>query len=203
MTGTARLRSPPEIECDARTLKVMLSAARLQARRLGRTLRLSADEQDDAEQDILLVLLERHHYYDQERGLLTAFIHRIARQATQAIADRITANWANVTINMDLAASHEGVWDEREVLSPADMLADPAAPDETAIVQALSFKGFVAGLPHDLAIVVQSIFAADGDIAEAQRQSPLSVSEFYRRLRELRYRMVSARIAPKAWLLRP
>ena len=203
MTGTARLRSPPEIECDARTLKLMLSAARLQARRLGRSLRLSADEQEDAEQDILLVLLERHHYYDQERGLLTAFIHRIARQATQAIADRITANWVTVTINLDLAGSHEGVWHEREALSLADTLADPAAPDETAIVEALSFKGFVAGLPADLAIVVQSIFAADGDIAEAQRQSPLSLSEFYRRLRELRFRMVSAQVAPKAWLLRP
>lgn len=203
MTGTARLRSPPEIECDARALKLMLSAARLQARRLGRSLRLSADEQDDAEQDILLVLLERHHYYDQERGLLTAFIHRIARQATQAIADRITANWVTVAITMDLAAPHEGGSDEREALSLADTLADPAAPDETAIVEALSFKGFVVGLPADLAIVVQSIFAADGDIAEAQRQSPLSLSEFYRRLRELRYRMVSARIAPKAWLLRP
>lgn len=202
MTGKARLRSPPEIECDARTLKLMLSAARLQARRLGRSLRLSADEQDDAEQDILLVLLERHHYYDQERGLLTAFIYRIARQATQAIADRITANWVTVAITTDLAAPHEGVSDEREALSLADTLADPAAPDEAAIVEALSFKGFVAGLPADLAIVVQSIFAADGDIAEAQRQSPLSLSEFYRRLRELRYRMVSARVAPKAWLLR-
>jgi hypothetical protein len=203
MTGTARLRSPPEIECDAHTLKVMLSAARLQARRLGRTLRLSAHEQEDAEQDILLVLLERHHYYDQERGLLTAFIYRIARQATQAIADRITANWANVTINMDLAASHEGVWDEREVLCPADTLADPAAPDETAILEALFFRGFVTGLTVDIAIVVQSIFACDGDIDDAQRQSQLSVSEFYRRLRELRYRMISARVAPKAWLPRP
>lgn len=201
MTGTARLRSPPDIACDARTLELMLSAARLQARRLGRTLRLSVDEQEDAEQDILLVLLERHHYYDQARGHLTAFIYRIARQATQAIADRITANWATVTLSLEFSASREAGDDEAPA-SLADSLADPRAPDETAILDALSFRGFVAGLPDDLAIIVQSIFAADGDIAEAQRQSPLSASEFYRRLRELRYRMVSARIAPKAWLLR-
>jgi hypothetical protein len=201
MTGTARLRSPPEIACDVRTLELMLSAARLQARRLGRTLRLSAEEQDDAEQDILLVLLERHHYFDEARGHLTAFIYRIARQATQAIADRITANWATVTVSLELSATREAGDDEAPA-SLADRLADPRAPDEATILDALSFRGFVAGLPGDLALIVQSIFACDGDIAEAQRQSDLSVSEFYRRLRELRYRMVSARVAPKTWFLK-
>jgi hypothetical protein len=36
---------------------------------------------------------------------------------------------------------------------------------------------------------------ADGDLADAQRRSGLSASEFYRRLREVRYRLICEGLA--------
>jgi allophanate hydrolase subunit 1 len=44
-------------------------------------------------------------------------------------------------------------------------------------------------LPAELRLVAEAALAADGDLAEAQRATGLSTSEFYRRLREVRYRM--------------
>ena len=51
--------------------------------------------------------------------------------------------------------------------------------------------------PDELVPVTRLALAHDGDLAEAQRQSRLSRSEFYRRLREIRYRLVCAGIIRK------
>ena len=48
-----------------------------------------------------------------------------------------------------------------------------------------------------------AIRETDGDLAEAQRLTQLSSSEFHRRLRELRYRLVCLELAPRRWLFRP
>ena len=54
----------------------------------------------------------------------------------------------------------------------------------------LALAKFVAGLPEELALVARLSLFENGDLAEAQRRSGLSTSEFYRRLREVRYRLV-------------
>ena len=58
----------------------------------------------------------------------------------------------------------------------------------------------MTALPTDLLVVVDAVFAADGDIPEACRLTSLSSSEFHRRLRELRYRLVCLELAPRSWL---
>ena len=50
-------------------------------------------------------------------------------------------------------------------------------------------SSFVRQLPAELRLVAEAALDADGELAEAQRATGLSTSEFYRRLREIRYRM--------------
>ena len=76
---------------DAGMLRVMMAAAAYQARRVARTLKLSDAEREDAEHEILLVLLERRRFFDPARGPWTPFAHRIARQAAQSVADNFVA----------------------------------------------------------------------------------------------------------------
>ena len=75
-------------------------------------------------------------------------------------------------------------------------VADDTAPTEADILDALSFLSFVATLPPELRCAADAALAADGDLADAQRALGLSTSEFYRRLREVRYRLVSIRARP-------
>ena len=58
-----------------------MATAAAHARKLARSLRLSRTSEEDAEQDILLMLLERWHYFDEARGSNIGFAIRIARQA--------------------------------------------------------------------------------------------------------------------------
>ncbi len=81
--------------------------------------------------------------------------------------------------------------------SLADMLCDPnALPDEQALMS-LAMERFLAGLPPELSVTAMFVLEADGDLASAQRASGLSTSEFYRRLREIRYRLVSIGLADR------
>ena len=61
---------PPDL--DGPMLRVMMAAAAYQARRIARTLRLSADDRQDAEQQVLLALLERRRFFDVARGTMDA-----------------------------------------------------------------------------------------------------------------------------------
>jgi hypothetical protein len=76
---------------DAGMLRVLMAAAAYQARRVARTLKLSDVEREDAEQEILLALLERRRFFDPARGPWPPFVHRIARQAAQSVADNLVA----------------------------------------------------------------------------------------------------------------
>ena len=53
---------------DDAMLQAMRAAAVYQARRVARTLKLSAEEREDVEQDILLVLLERPRFFEGNGG---------------------------------------------------------------------------------------------------------------------------------------
>ena len=202
MTSTALKLQASNREFDARDLGVMRATARAHARKLSRTLRLSVDEQNDVEQDILVTLLERWHYFDDARGSNIAFAIRIARQALYAIAGRIIADREREGLDIDFTQDVDDPSGEVEALTIADTLPDDSAPTEAMILDACALGRFLEGLPQDYALVAQAIRDQDGDLAEAQRLSALSTTEFYRRLRELRYRLVCLELAPRRWLQR-
>jgi len=187
---------PPQL--DGSMLRVMMAAAAYQARRIARTLRLSAADRQDAEQQVLLALLERRKFFDVARGPWTPFVHRVARQAAQGIADgyadqlRRAGAWSDET-----AESDHGRGDSLE------SVIDPAAPSASDILYAQALHRFLATLPAELRLVAGLAMTAEGEIAEAQRASGLSTSEFYRRLREVRYRLIAAGLADLRFLSAP
>lgn len=165
-----------------------MAAAAYQARRVARTLKLSPADREDAEQEILLVLLERRRFFDPARGPWTPFAHRIARQAAQSVADALVAarKVAAVSLDRPRDAAADG-----ESVTAADAIADDAAVGEADILDSISLQDFLATLPPALRCTADAALAADGDLADAQRALGVSTSEFYRRLREVRYRLVS------------
>lgn len=198
MTERADIARSDELAAlDERSLKVMIAAARYQTGRLARSLRLSAAQREDAEQEILLILLERRRYFDAARGPWTAFAHRLARQAAQVIADQICLERRRAPLSLDQTLADAGGDGEEDATTLADRLRDPGPlPDEQALMS-LAIEHFVSQLPPELALTVMFVLEADGDLAAAQRASGLSTSEFYRRLREIRYRLVSIGLADR------
>ena len=202
MSSTATKHQASRSEISPRDIDVMMATAAAHARKLARSLKLSQAEREDAEQDILLILLERWHYFDDARGSNIAFAIRIARQALHAIAGRIIADREIAGLDIDFTQGVDDPSGEVEALTIADTLPDDAAPTEAMILDAFALGRFLEGLPQDYALVAQAIRDQDGDLAEAQRFSALSTTEFYRRLRELRYRLVCLELAPRRWLQR-
>lgn len=172
---------------DARVLRVMLSAAEYHARRIARTLRLDDVAREDVEQEILLIILDRRHYYDPTRGAWTTFVNRVARQAAQSVADNIVASRRAADVCLD---APEGV-------ALCEILVDPASFTAESVYYVVALQNYFARLPAELRVVALESLYADGDLAEAQRALGLSTSEFYRRVRELRYRLATLRFVPK------
>src|SRR4051794_14391493 len=85
---------------DRHELRILMAAAAYQARRVARTLKLPDAECEEAEHEILLALLERRRFFDPERGPWTPFVHRIARQAAQSVADDLVAT-RRLTVSLD------------------------------------------------------------------------------------------------------
>ena len=184
---------------DASMLRVLMAAAAYQARRVARTLKLSDVEREDAEQEILLALLERRRFFDPARGPWTPFVHRIARQAAQSVADSlVAARKLYTSLEEPIEVSPES-----ETTTLADALQDPTAPAEVDILDSVSLISFVATLPSELRMVAEVALEADGDLANAQRALGLSTSEFYRRLREIRYRVFTIGLVERRRLLDP
>lgn len=178
-----------------------MATAAAQSRRLARSLRLSAAEQEDAEQDILVMLIERWHYFDGSRGSNVAFAIRIGRQAAQVIADRIVSGWERQPVSLD---APRGADEQEETeLSLSETVPDERVPSESDLVAAIALNDVLGKLPEDYARIAHTIRETDGDVGEAQCLSQLSSSEFHRRLRELRYRLVTVELAPRRWLFRP
>jgi DNA-directed RNA polymerase specialized sigma24 family protein len=188
-----------EDDVEGAMLQAMRAAAVYQARRVARTLKLTPDEREDVEQDILLVLLERRRFFDPARGPWVPFAHQIARQAAQSVADRLVAARKLGTVSLSEKAI---VHDDREASAIGAAIADESAPTETGILDAMSLLAFVRGLPIELRIAAEAALEADGELAEAQRATGLSTSEFYRRMREIRYRMVMVGLIDRR-VLRP
>ena len=170
----------------------MMAVAAYHARRVARTMRLSPAEREDAQQEILLTLLERRPFLDPARGPWLPFAERVARQAVQTIADALGAERQLRGPSLDQPVGEQG--DDRTF---ADVLANRVvdADAEARIEMARALAHFVAKLPDELRSVAAHVFAEEGALAEAQRRSGLSASAFYRRLRELRFRLVCEEIA--------
>jgi DNA-directed RNA polymerase specialized sigma24 family protein len=181
-------------------LRTLIGAAAYQARRVARTLKLSRAEREDAEQEILLVLLERRRFFEPARGPWAPFAHRVARQAAQSVADSLVAA-RNLYTALEEATVETS--SESETTTLADTLQDPATPSEADILDAVSLQSFVAALPPELRLVAEAALKADGDLADAQRALGLSTSEFYRRLREIRYRLFTIGLVERRRLLDP
>jgi DNA-directed RNA polymerase specialized sigma24 family protein len=194
--GTTANVSAPTVEqgLDQRELRTLMGAAAYQARRVARTLKLSQSEREDAEQDILLALLERRRFFDPARGLWSPFAHRIARQAAQSVADALAATRRIDAVPLD-QPTVEMVQRQEEPVTLGETIADDTAPGETDIRSRLMLIRFVAKLPRELRLAAEATLMADGDLADAQRRSGLSTSEFYRRLREIRYRLICEDLA--------
>jgi DNA-directed RNA polymerase specialized sigma24 family protein len=181
------VQTPESGTADPRMLRVMMAAAAYHARKVARTMRLSDADREDVEQDILLVLLERRRFFDPARGAWSSFADRVARQAAQVVADEIGAERRVRGGSLDQPAGDNGSTTFGELIEVDQF----TGPDPEEILQLpLALTKFVTGLPEELALVARLSLLEDGDLAEAQRRSGLSTSEFYRRLREVRYRLV-------------
>ena len=180
---------------DRRALRTMMAAAAYQARRVARTLKLSEIDREEAEHEILLVLLDRRRFFDPACGAWSSFTDRIARQAAQLVADAISADrrvrGGSLDARVDRETKGIALRDEVEaqVSSGMGVLEDLSLP--------IVVSRFVAELPGELALVASLALQQDGDLAAARRQSKLSTTEFYRRLREIRYRLVCLGIVRK------
>jgi DNA-directed RNA polymerase specialized sigma24 family protein len=172
---------------DHHTLRTMLAAASHHARRVARTMRLSDSEREDVEQDILLVVLERHRFFDPGRGAWSSFADRVARQAAQTAADRISAERRRYGASLDHSEGSDDGVIERNVA--VDSQAPVGSGSEHEPWLAFMLSRFAAELPDELALTLQLALEENGDLAEAQRRSGWSSAKFYRRLREVRYRL--------------
>lgn len=172
---------------DGRALRIMLGTAAYHASRVARTMRLSEADREDVEQEILLVLLERRRFFDPTRGAWSSFADRVGRQAAQGVADEIGADRRVRGGSLDQPTGDDGSTTLGELIE-ADQFGGLDAEEVRQLPLVLA--NFVAGLPDELAMVARLSLHEDGDLAHAQRRSGLSTSEFYRRLREVRYRLV-------------
>lgn len=180
-------RTEERLTGDDRALRVMMAAAAYHARKVARTMRLSDVDREDVEQEILLVLLERRRFFDPARGAWSSFADRVARQAAQGVADGIGTERRVRGPSLDQPVSEDR---DATLGDVVDAQGGAALDPEPDLQLPLVLARFVAELPGELALVARLALLEDGDLAEAQRRSGLSTSEFYRRLREVRYRLV-------------
>ena len=134
---------------DERMLKVTMAAAAYQARRVARTMRMSAGESEDVEQEILLTLLDRRRFFDPARGAWTPFANRIARQAAQIIVDSLVS--IRKTYGGPLDQPVAGSSDEEADCTLAEATADLTAPTETDHLVKHDLDTFVRRLPRNSA----------------------------------------------------
>lgn len=173
----------PKPPLDRRALHIMMGTAAYHASRVARTMALSETDREDVEQDILLALIERRRFFDPARGAWSSFADRVARQVTQVIADRIGhERRLRGETNNPAEGSDPSIRPDAVIEPPADSI------EQAWLVSAVI--RFLAVLPAELALVTVLALQEDGDLAEARQQSGLSSSEFYRRLREIRCRMI-------------
>ena len=114
---------------------------------------------------------------------------RIAAQAAQGVADRLSQEKRTFE-SLDETEDEQG-------LTLLEGIEDLSNPSEIDFLYRLTISRATKKLPPELQIILEAALEAEGELAEAQRALGLSTSEFYRRLRELRYRLVMLGLAPR------
>ena len=161
---------------DAERLRVAMKTAGFQARRLSRRLAIADADHEDFRQIILVAILTRAGRHDARRGLWSTFVGLIARNAAA-----------------DLVRTHQS----RPGVEPLDLsehdLIDPSTADpglNADLRQAL----LCLPSPHRRLV---GLIAETGSLADAQRASTMSPATFYRRVHDLRLRLLMAGLAPR------
>ena len=161
---------------DQTALAVAMRAASRHAGRLARQVRDPARDREDHRQDILLDLLQRAHRFDAERGSWDAFVTVVTRHAALTLLAR---HLRSAPI---------------ENLSAGD-LADPAGHAEAATLLSIDVKSARRRLPPSLCEMLDAI-AEEGSVTGAQRAGTQPAASFYRALRQLRLRLITAGLKP-------
>ena len=182
-------------------LDVVHPLAERQARRLCRSLRRSIHEREDITQDLLLDLLARLPSFDPTRGALAAFAtvcfqHRASRLATRLRRERRERHEASLD---------DAVPGQEEALTLADILPESEGYAAWCGQQTDSAAALERRLDLDRAGAVldqrdHSICAALTQCTphELGRQGALPRSVLYRRIREMRLRLLAGGIAAAA-----
>ncbi|CAH0128108.1 sigma factor [Roseomonas sp. CECT 9278] len=188
-------------ELSLADLDVVHPLAERYARRLCRTLGRPGHEQEDMEQDMLLDLLARLRGFDPARRTLAAFAtvcfrHRASRLATRLRREKRERHEASLD---------DAVPGQEEELTLADIIPESEGyaawcGQQTDAVSALERR---LDLDRAGAILDQrdhSICAAltHSTPHELGQQGPLPRSVLYRRIRELRLRLLAGGIAAAA-----
>lgn len=191
-----RINEMAEVSYRENAIETSFYIAAYQARRIVRKLRLDQSHAEDIEQEILISLIERRQYFDPRRGPWTPFVLMVARQSAQQIADRLAAEGRM----FDSVHDDRFFEDEDSDAFAFHMHLDGACLTESDHLFCFFLALTIRRLPAELRLVAELALEADGDLAEAQRVSGLSTSEFYRRLRELRLRLIVLSLAPRRLL---
>lgn len=183
-----------DLPASARELHIMFVASNYHARRIVRKLGIDNSFVGDIEQDILVTLLDRRRYFDPVRGPWTPFVLRIAGQAAQLAADRLSQEKRTF---VSVAAEGSPAIEDEDGTSFFDTFEDPTNPNEADFLYRLLLMRAIKRLPPELGIILEAALDAEGELAEVPRALGLSTSEFYRRLKELRFRLVLLGLAPR------
>lgn len=161
---------------DVERLRVAMTTAGFQSRRLSRRLAIADADHEDFRQIILVAILMRSGRHDARRGLWSTFVGVIARNAA---ADLVRTHRSRPGVEPLDAAEHH--------------LIDPDTPDpefNADLRQAL----LALPRPHQQLV---GLIAETGSLADAQRASTMSPATFYRRVHDLRLRLLMAGLAPR------
>lgn len=161
----------------------MQSAARIHGARLARTLGLPRHERQDLAQDILVEMLGRVGRFDTERGAASTFIDLLARHGAARVRERALARLTsehNLAADAALQAADPGVLGvvmprfDRDLALRRAILSLPTPMRELC-------RLFLTLPPHAVC-----------------RAAGISRPTLYRRLHELRLRLLCAGIEPAA-----
>lgn len=171
-------------------LRILQREADQAARRLVRRLRLPSSDVADLRQDLLLDLISRLPAFDPERGSLGAFAGTVTTHRSVGIAHRIRRDrrlFGAVPVSIDdpeRSALRHTIADDGSLSSLYGGWHDARTNVELARDVARAIEVLPSPL-RDLCALLQSETPTG-----ARRKSGLSHATFYRRLREIRLRLL-------------
>jgi DNA-directed RNA polymerase specialized sigma24 family protein len=175
-------------------LWVLLREATVAARGLVCRLRLPSHEQEDLRQELLVDLIARLKWFDPARGTLNAFAKVIVRHRAGRLAKRISverAIFASTSLKDSLPCDHDVVLAFDSMVEADGGTSGLAHPHDRfgTIDRRLDLGRALGKLrPRDLSLCVK---LAEQTPAELSRSGQLSRATLYRRLRNIRLRLLA------------